>query len=391
MTAALNPVQPKALPEAARPYLSMEAVSKRFGSSLVVSDLNLAVQPGEFVAMLGPSGCGKTTSLRMIAGLETPSGGRVVLDGRDVTSLPPKDRDIAMVFQSYALYPHLSVRDNIAYPLKVRRVPKADRRLLVQRVSESLDIAGTLDKRPRKLSGGQRQRVALARAIVRRPLLFLMDEPLSNLDAKLRVQMRAELKHLQRELGITTIYVTHDQIEATTMADRVAVMSEGRLEQLGPPREIYERPANRFVATFVGSPPMNIADVVHRDGDLALAGSGVGLPLSEATTRRIQRAAAGREVSLGFRAEAVGIAGPDAPGCRATVFAVQPMDHETIVTFTVGPDRILARFDGDAGLEMGTSTRISLREDRLHLFDRSSGARLLSTTTNPRARDGCAA
>jgi multiple sugar transport system ATP-binding protein len=384
-TCALNPVRRDALPEPAEPYLVLDAVSKRFGSSLVVSDLDLAVERGEFVALLGPSGCGKTTSLRILAGLEVPSAGRVVLDGRDVTALPPKDRDIAMVFQSYALYPHLSVRDNVAYPLKVRRVPKPDRALLVQRVSEALDISGTLDKRPRELSGGQRQRVALARAIVRRPLLFLMDEPLSNLDAKLRVQMRAELKHLQRELGVTTIYVTHDQIEATTMADRVAVMRDGRLEQLGPPREIYERPANRFVATFVGSPPMNIADIELRDGEVILAGAGERVPLSEGVTRRIERAADGREVSLGFRAEAVVLAGGDARGFRATVFAVQPMDHETIVTFSVGPDRILARFDEDVDLAMGAGARVALREDRLHLFERSSGAGLLSTTTNPRA------
>jgi multiple sugar transport system ATP-binding protein len=388
---ALNPVQPEARPEPSSTFLGIEGVTKRFGSSLAVSGLDLAVARGEFVALLGPSGCGKTTSLRIVAGLETPSSGRVLVDGRDVTRLPPKDRDIAMVFQSYALYPHLSVRDNIAYPLKVRRVPKRDRGVLVQRVGEALGIAATLDKRPRELSGGQRQRVALARAVVRRPRLFLMDEPLSNLDAKLRVQMRAELKHLQRELGITTIYVTHDQVEATTMADRVAVMNEGRLEQLGAPREIYERPVNRFVATFVGSPPMNIMDVDLDDGHLVLPGPGTRLPLPDAAAMRMQRAAAGRQVSIGFRAEAVTIAGGEAPGLTAEVFAVQPMDHETIVTFTLGASRILARFDGDVSFEMGATARIALREDRLHLFERPSGASLLSTTTDSRVPDGCAA
>jgi multiple sugar transport system ATP-binding protein len=390
-TCALNPAPPEAPSEPSTAFLGLDRLSKSFGSSPAVSELDLAVERGEFIALLGPSGCGKTTSLRIVAGLETPSSGQVLLDGRDVTRLAPKDRDVAMVFQSYALYPHLSVRDNIAYPLKVRRLPKRDRGVLVERVGNALDIAATLDKRPRELSGGQRQRVALARAIVRRPLLFLMDEPLSNLDAKLRVQMRAELKHLQRELGITTIYVTHDQIEATTMADRVAVMNEGRLEQLGPPREIYERPANRFVATFVGSPPMNIADVDFVDGHVVLSGSGTRLPLSEAAARRLQRAASGREVSIGFRAEAVAIARREAPGLPAEVFAVQPMDHETIVTFSAGPDRILARFDGDVSLTMGASAHIALREDRLHLFERSSGASLLSTTSHTRARDGCAA
>jgi multiple sugar transport system ATP-binding protein len=373
---------PRPAPAPAARHLRLEAVSKRFGSSVAVAGLDLAVEQGEFVALLGPSGCGKTTSLRIVAGLESPTEGRVFIGDRDVTALPPRDRDIAMVFQSYALYPHLSVRDNIAYPLKVRRVPKHDRGALVERVGEALDIGHVLDKRPRQLSGGQRQRVALARAIVRRPVLFLMVEPLSNLDAKLRVQMRGELKHLQRDLGITTVYVTHDQIEATTMADRVAVMNEGRLEQLGPPREVYARPANRFVATFVGSPPMNVVDVQFRDGRLVLERSGLAAPFSPAAVRRLRMASGDRPASLGFRSEAVAIAEDGADGLPADVFAVQPMDHETIATFSVGPDRVLARLGADVALSMGDTARISIREDRLHLFDRRSGSSLLSTTAN---------
>ena len=237
-----------------------ERICKTFGLMDAVTDLDLHVPDGAFLALLGPSGCGKTTALRILAGLEQPTSGRVLIGDRDVTDLQPKDRDVAMVFQSYALYPHKNVADNIAYPLRVRKVPREQRQERAAEVARMLDIDGLLDRMPQQLSGGQRQRVALARAIIREPQAFLMDEPLSNLDAQLRLQMRAEIKRLQRDLGTTTVYVTHDQVEAMTMADLVAVMRHGRLQQLAPPGEVYARPANLFVAQFCGSPPMNVLD-----------------------------------------------------------------------------------------------------------------------------------
>src|SRR5207237_301701 len=227
--------------------LRYEQVEKSFGATAALYPLDLEVEDGCFLAMLGPSGCGKTTALRLLAGLESPSGGRIHIGDRDVTLLPPKDRDVAMVFQSYALYPHKSVQDNIAYPLRVRKVSKARRAQQAREVAELLGIEELLDRQPRQLSGGQRQRVALARAIVRRPQVFLMDEPLSNLDAKLRVQTRAELIELHRRLATTFVYVTHDQVEAMTMGDRIAIMNAGVLQQVGPPQDVYEKPANLFV------------------------------------------------------------------------------------------------------------------------------------------------
>ncbi len=257
-------------------------VGKTFAGVDALIDLELDVPDGTFLALLGPSGCGKTTALRILAGLEEPTAGAVFLGDRDVTRLQPKDRDVAMVFQSYALYPHKSVADNIAYPLRVRKVPKPERAERVAEVARMLSIDGLLDRMPRALSGGQRQRVALARAIVREPRVFLMDEPLSNLDAQLRLQMRIEIKRLQKQLGVTTLYVTHDQVEAMTMADMVAVMHEGRLQQLAAPADLYARPANLFVARFCGSPPMNVLEgdvaggaFTHPTGTIALANGAV--------------------------------------------------------------------------------------------------------------------
>ena len=260
---------------------------------------------GAFLVLLGPSGCGKTTALRVLAGLEVPTAGTVHIGDRDVTRMQPRDRDVAMVFQSYALYPHMTVAENIGYPLRIRGLSKADQRAGVQRVAESLEIPHLLDRRPRHLSGGQRQRVALARAIVREPSVFLMDEPLSNLDAKLRTSMRGEIKRLQKRLGTTTLYVTHDQAEAMTMADLVAVMREGELQQLAPPDEIYDRPANRFVATFVGNPPMNVLDGRVDDGGQTSrsASSGSRSASSAPPARRParRRSACGRRTSRSCR------------------------------------------------------------------------------------------
>ena len=355
-----------------------EGVSKSFGPVQALQELDLEVPDGKFMVMLGPSGCGKTTGLRLVAGLEVPTSGRIHLGAKDVTTVPPRERDIAMVFQSYALYPHMTVLDNIAYPLRVRKIARTERERQANAVAESLQIGPLLARKPRELSGGQRQRVALARAIIRRPAVFLMDEPLSNLDAKLRIQMRVELKRLQRELNVTTLYVTHDQSEATTMADLVAVMAAGRLEQLGAPRTIYNFPANETVARFVGSPPMNISDVGISDGRLFLGGQEV--QVSDAVRHRVCAAAEGRQVRLGIRPEDLVLAGSDGPGIDSEVYVVQPMDNETLVTVQcAGSTQLTGRFPADFEPLVGSRLRITPREDRLHIFDGSNGESLLAT------------
>src|SRR5215470_2024697 len=251
-----------------------QEVRKSYGAITVIEDLDLAIQDHEFMVLVGPSGCGKSTALRMIAGLEEITGGTVSIGGRVVNEVPPKDRDIAMVFQSYALYPHMTVRENLEFGLKIRKTPKDEMARLVNEAAQILGITEFLDRKPKQLSGGQRQRVALGRAIVRKPAVFLFDEPLSNLDAKLRVQMRAEISTLQRRLQTTTVYVTHDQVEAMTMGDRMAVMSKGELQQVGTPLEVYDRPANLFVASFIGTPPMNFIPAALADGGASVAASG---------------------------------------------------------------------------------------------------------------------
>jgi multiple sugar transport system ATP-binding protein len=355
-----------------------DSVSKSFGTVQALQELNLEVPDGKFMVMLGPSGCGKTTGLRLVAGLESPTSGRIHLGNRDVTAVPPRERDIAMVFQSYALYPHMTVLDNIAYPLRVQKVPRAERERQATAVAERLQIGPLLARKPRELSGGQRQRVALARAIIRQPAVFLMDEPLSNLDAKLRIQMRVELKRLQRELNVTTLYVTHDQSEATTMADLVAVMDAGRLEQLGTPRDIYNLPANETVARFVGSPPMNIGDISISDDRLFLGGQEI--QISDTVRRSVCSAAAGRPVRLGVRPEDLVLSGTDGPGIDSEVYVVQPMDNETLVTVQCADSvQLTGRFPADFEPAVGSRLRVTPREDRLHIFDGSDGRALLAT------------
>ena len=335
-----------------------EKIRKTFGGLDAVSDLDLHVPDGTFLALLGPSGCGKTTALRILAGLEEPTSGRVYIGERDITDLQPKDRDVAMVFQSYALYPHKNVRDNIGYPLRVRKVPRERRDARAAEVARMLDIDALLDRTPRQLSGGQRQRVALARAIVREPQAFLMDEPLSNLDAQLRLQMRAEIKRLQRDLGTTTVYVTHDQVEAMTMADLVAVMRDGRLQQLAPPGEVYASPANLFVARFCGSPPMNVLDGALADGRFTHAAGEV--PVADATH-------AG-PVKLGFRPESAEMTAPGEPGALAgEVYVVEPLGNETLVAVTVGDEQVNVR--APAGFEPPVGEPCGVRPGRVHLFD----------------------
>src|ERR671935_415027 len=289
-------------------------VSKRFPTQdrAAVDHLTLDIADGELLVLLGPSGCGKTTALRMLAGLEYPDSGDIRIDSRSIVGLEPKDRDVALVFQSYALYPHMSARDNIRYPLRVRRMSEAERERRVAQVAEMLSLGGLLDRRPARLSGGEQQRVALARAIVRQPRVFLMDEPLSNLDAKLRTHTRTELKALQQQLRTTTVFVTHDQAEAMTLADRIAVMDRGRLLQLGTPDDLYHRPVNLFVAQFIGSPPMNVLDAEIRDGALVAEG-GWRLPLP----RRVDA----KTVSIGIRPEAIDLAESSADAQAAEVLA----------------------------------------------------------------------
>ena len=259
----------------------LEHVDKSYDGASVIADLNLEIRDQEFMVLVGPSGCGKSTALRMIAGLEDLTGGTIAIGGRRVDDLPPKDRDVAMVFQNYALYPHMTIRENLEFGLKMRKVPREEIDRLVAQAAATLELAPLLDRRPRQLSGGQRQRVALGRAIVRQPAVYLFDEPLSNLDAKLRLQMRAEIKSLQRRLKTTTVYVTHDQVEAMTMGTRIAVMKDGRLQQVGTPLEVYDRPANLFVALFIGSPPMSVFQATVRDGGARVEAEGLELPVPE--------------------------------------------------------------------------------------------------------------
>ena len=341
-------------------------VEKRYGRFLAVPEQSLTIADGEFLVLLGPSGCGKTTTMRMIAGLEEVTSGDILIGGERVNDRPPKDRDIAMVFQNYGLYPHMTVGENIAYPLKLRGVARRARADRVRETADKVELGALLDRRPSELSGGQRQRVALARAIVRTPKIFLMDEPLSNLDAKLRVSMRAEIKHLHHELGVTTVYVTHDQMEAMTLASRVAVMREGRIVQLDTPRKIYSEPADLFVAGFIGSPSMNLIPGAVSDGRFRADGASVPIVHGDRDG-----------VVLGVRPEDLDIAiGGDAP-ITGRIYAIELTGESTLVTVRVGPATICAR--GPADLEAAIDMPCGLAPKagaRLHLFDAGSGRRL---------------
>ena len=345
------------------------AVSKSFGDLRAVDELDLDIEAGEFVSILGPSGCGKTTLLRMLAGLERPTAGEISIGDRVVNEMSPADRDIAMVFQSYALYPHMSVRSNIEYPLKKRKTTKAERAERVQRTARLLQLEALLDRKPRELSGGQQQRVALGRALVRDPDVFLMDEPLSNLDAKLRSHMRAELIELHRRIGRTMIYVTHDQLEAMTMSNRIAVMNEGRLQQFAKPDDIYARPANEFVAGFIGMPPMNLID-----GMLTPNGSGAVFNKGD---WRLQLESMGhvdeRPVRIGFRPEHLLLADD---GHEARVSVVEPTGHELIVVFDLQGNRVVGRLDPELRLRPDDVVRLSPRRDRIHVFAGDDGSRI---------------
>src|SRR5688572_6585293 len=352
--------------------IELRNVTKRFGDSVVVDDLSLVIDDGEFVVLLGPSGCGKSTTLRMLAGLEQANSGDIFVGGERVNEVPTQNRDLAMVFQNYALYPHMTVAENIAYPLRVRKLSREDISTKVGRVATLLEIGTLLNRRPRELSGGERQRVALARAIVREPRAYLMDEPLSNLDARLRVQMRGELKHLQHELGTTTIYVTHDQAEAMTLAHRVAVMRSGRLQQFDLPLNIYNHPANRFVAEFVGSPGMNFID-----GTLELRvfqSDGVSVRLAEAQLHNLKPGNADRRVVLGIRPEHIQVSSTQRDGwLPAKVYVTEQMGSETFVFLTLGGEKIIARAPGDFRAELESVVWIQIDSTKAHFFDPETG------------------
>jgi multiple sugar transport system ATP-binding protein len=346
----------------------IQGLSKYFDAVAAVNDLNLHISDGEFVSLLGPSGCGKTTTMRCVAGLERPDAGDIFIGERRVTQLAPRDRDVALVFQSYALYPHMKTGENIGYPLKLRGMGRAERDEAVRETAFLFNIHELLDRYPRQLSGGQQQRVALSRAVVRHPKAFLMDEPLSNIDALLRVTMRAELKRLQQQLGITTLFVTHDQTEAMTLSDRIAVMEGGIIQQVGKPLEIYHRPENIFVARFVGSPPMNFfsGQLQGVNGSTRFVSAALNLPASPT------RAVSG-DVVLGIRPEGIRVSAREIMGAPiAEISLLEPLGHETIVHVTLSGESLRGRVSGDEELEVGQ--RVWLRVDRSVLFDAESGA-----------------
>jgi multiple sugar transport system ATP-binding protein len=362
-------------------------VYKRYGNVTAITDFNLEVRDKEFMVLVGPSGCGKSTALRMIAGLEEITGGTIEIGGRTVNDVPPKDRDIAMVFQSYALYPHMTVRENLEFALKIRKTPKEEMSRRVNEAAQILAITEFLDRKPKQLSGGQRQRVALGRAIVRKPAVFLFDEPLSNLDAKLRVQMRAEISKLQKDLETTTVYVTHDQIEAMTMGDRIAVMSKGELQQVGTPLEVYEKPANLFVASFIGTPPMNFIPATLADGGTTVVASGFRVPVPEALRAGIAESIAesiagrdGAKVVLGIRPENIREATREGGGGTVPVTAkvefVEPLGHEVIVHGRVGDDLLVAKVDPHRAPKMGSVVDLVVEVEAVHLFDAATEKRL---------------
>ena len=350
--------------------VGIREVRKAFGSTNVLHGVSVDIRDGEFVILVGPSGCGKSTLLRMIAGLENISGGEIRIGERVVNDVPPKERDIAMVFQNYALYPHLTVRENMAFSMRIRKAPASEIDLRVNKAAQILGLTHLLDRYPRQLSGGQRQRVAMGRAIVRDPQVFLFDEPLSNLDAKLRVAMRTEIKELHQRLKTTTIYVTHDQIEAMTLADRIVVMHDGVVEQIGPPLELYDRPDNLFVAGFIGSPAMNfVPGRVRANGRLTFpTETGLSIPLADAPA-----GVDGRPLILGVRPEHFDLA-PD--GIAAEVVVVEPTGSETMLAVRAGGQDLTCVLRERVRERPGET--VSLRPNRVHFFDAETGRRLPS-------------
>ena len=344
--------------------IELRGLTKRWGGFVAVDEMSLTIADQEFVVFLGPSGCGKTTTMRMIAGLEEATAGDILIDGKRVNDLDPKDRDIAMVFQSYALYPNMNVFENIRFPLKVRKVPEVEHADRVRRAADMVELGPFMGRKPSELSGGQRQRVALARAIVRQPSVFLMDEPLSNLDAKLRVSTRAQIKNLSHELKVTTIYVTHDQIEAMTLADRVVVMRAGQVQQVGTPTQIYDCPANTFVAGFIGNPAMNLMDGRMEAGAF----------IADAT--RIEGLSApDGPITLGFRAEDARVTA-NSGAITAPVYSMELLGDSTMVTVRAGGALVAVKAPKDYRIDIGQSVSIAIPTTACHLFNVKTGARL---------------
>ncbi|RMF36490.1 MAG: sn-glycerol-3-phosphate ABC transporter ATP-binding protein UgpC [Alphaproteobacteria bacterium] len=349
--------------------VTIRGVRKSFGSVEVIHGVDIDIEDGCFMVLVGPSGCGKSTLLRMIAGLEGITAGEIAIGERVVNNVPPKDRDIAMVFQNYALYPHMRVAENMAFALRLRRISREEVDERVRRAAEILGLTDYLDRYPRQLSGGQRQRVAMGRAIVRNPQVFLFDEPLSNLDAKLRVQMRTEIKELHQRLKTTTIFVTHDQVEAMTMADTIVVLQDGRVEQVGAPLELYDRPANRFVATFIGSPSMNLIEGRYEaESRSFVSDGGMRLPLAGPA-----QAADGQRVTYGIRPEHLELA-PE--GLEAKVAVVEPTGSETMVFLRIDGQEMVALFRERHALHAGDTIRLAPIAGEAHLFDAETGARI---------------
>lgn len=342
--------------------VSLRGVTKKFGSVDVLTGIDLEIADGEFVALVGESGCGKSTLLRLLAGLDRVSGGEIRIGERVVNNVPPRDRDVAMVFQSYALYPHLSVEGNLDFPLSLRHTEAQARQSKIASVASALGLDRLLHRRPRALSGGQRQRVAMGRAMIRAPKVFLFDEPLSNLDAKMRLQMRAELKALHQKLATTAVYVTHDQVEAMTLADRVVVMDQGRVQQVGPPLDVYDRPANKFVAGFIGSPAMNFVEGVANAHGIVVGETLVPLPVHRLPAH-------GSRVWLGVRPEHLAL---DRNGFAARVEVVEPLGHGTMLHVSVFGTRWVILDAGRTALKAGDSVGLHIDPERVHLFDRES-------------------
>ena len=359
--------------------IQLESISKTFGDLKIINNLSLTINDKEFLVFLGPSGCGKTTTLRCIAGLETVDSGKILVDGNLINDVPPQKRDVAMVFQNYALYPFMKVRDNLAFPLKLRNVPAETIEKKVQRISELLRIQPLLNRKPKQLSGGEQQRVALGRALIRDPKIFLMDEPLSNLDAKLRVETRTEIKRLQRELGITTIFVTHDQAEAMALADRIAVLDKGIVQQMGSPNEIYHKPETTMVAQFMGSPAMNMISGTydsHDQGKLSISiGNNQFFSWSRSETREIKSGYSG-EVLVGFRPEATSFNPDPSVGIPAEMYVSEPVGTHTILTLKVGDKLVKAFAPVDANPTIGERGSISVRDGHVHIFSKG-GKRLV--------------
>ena len=353
--------------------LTLEHLTKKWGSVVGAEDINLQVNDGEFVAFLGPSGCGKTTTLLMIAGIYKPTAGLIKFDDKIMNKVPPKDRNVGMVFQSYALYPHMTVYENLTFPMKLQKVPAQEMKERAQRIADLMGIGALMERKPGQLSGGQQQRVALGRALVKQPDLLLFDEPLSNLDARLRLTMRAEIKRLQLELGITSVYVTHDQVEAMTMADRIAVMKGGHLQAFAPPNVLYDQPATLFIGGFIGNPPMNFLDVevVQEDGRYLARSSGFEL---EIPAERGRPAAGRGVVTMGIRPEDIAL-GPE--GIAGEVYVIEPLGRDDLIDVLIGDAHLRVLADPELGLRLGDTVHLQPNANKVQFFDPQTEKSLL--------------